>query len=379
MRTISPKALVVWDLDNTLTDSATFWGVATEIAVQMTIDAFGLDQQKVHDAVRRAPGQYRFSDFRQLLRWLGDEKILPKNHDPADPQGTLIRVTHWAIRDAWFKKQREMTRFYPGALGTLQTIKAQKTDLAIYTDTEASSLIRRFWLMADNARRDGHVKDTLEVLDLFGHFYAQPSIESDYETLKDVDTDFVLAMKQRMSLFKPDAATGKRLAKPNGPHLQKIMQDFGASPGSVLMLGDTDKDGGSARASGVDFGWIRFGAVLDDAVVRTAKIMADPGYKFGLNAVKQAFREQAIAPAIILRRDHSELLRKASFIPGKGFQTPPGTAPVGSSCLHTGACPQGQTADQIVHRLGASFRSQVPLLPTGPATHFQPEPPDFLP
>ncbi|MBI2233930.1 MAG: hypothetical protein HYU57_02845 [Micavibrio aeruginosavorus] len=46
MRKLSPKALVVWDLDNTLTDSATFWGVATEMAVQMTIDAFGLDQQR---------------------------------------------------------------------------------------------------------------------------------------------------------------------------------------------------------------------------------------------------------------------------------------------------------------------------------------------
>lgn len=370
MRIASPKSLFVWDLDNTLTDTSTFWGVATAMAVDMTVQVFQLDRDTVRDAILRAPGQYRFSDFRGLLRWLGDEKILPQPANDAESHD--IRTTHWAIREAWFKKQKEMTRLYPGALETLRTVSAQGAKHALYTDTEASSLIRRFWLLAWNAKRDGLVQDEMEILNLFDQFYAQPSIEDDFEILKDVDTDFVMALKERLSIFKPDPVTGQELRKPSAPHMNRIRLDFKATHDATLMLGDSDKDGGSAQLGQVDFCWLRFGAVLDPAIVAIASEMASPGFKFGVDSITESLAAKNIVPVAILQHNHQELLGLVTIIPGTGFTADPDSAADGSSCPHTAACPADQTASQTVHRLGPLFRSRSRLLPVGPATHFSP-------
>lgn len=363
-----PKSLILWDLDNTLTDSARFWGVATGAAVENTIKAFRLDRDIVRDAILRAPSQYRFSDFGSLIHWLGDEKIIPEPSSPAEAYNT--KATQWSIRQAWYRKQKEMTVFYPGTVSTLRTIHAHGTKMVIYTDTEASSLIRRMWFLAHNGVKDGSLSDETDIFKLFDHFYSQPSIEDDFEILKDVDTHFIHALKQKLSIFTPDPITGAERRKPSAAHVTRILQDYDTAPKHALMVGDSNKDGGSAKAGGIDFAWVKFGAKLDRETVRTARTMASPSFKYGLKAIQDALRLEDIKPAATLHRNIAEILKKFDFIPQSPFI--PHDAESAPGYPRTGATPDNQNAAPTVHRLGPLFHSQARQSPTGPATHFPP-------
>lgn len=365
-----PKSLILWDLDNTLTDSARFWGVATGAAINATIKTFGLERETVRTAVLRAPSQYRFSDFGSLLRWLGDEKILPEPASPADAYN--LKARQWGIRQMWYRKQKEMTVFYPGTVSALRTIHAHGTKMVIYTDTEASSLIRRMWLLAQNGVKDGSLSDEMEIFKLFDHFYSQPSIEDDFEILKDVDTHFIHALKQKLSIFTPDPRTGLERRKPSAAHVARILQDYEAAPKHALMVGDSDKDGGSARLGGIDFAWVKFGAKLDRETVQTARTMASPNFKYGLKAIQDALKTQGIVPTVTLQKNLTEILKKFDFISGPGFN--PCSAESAPDCRHRHETPDTQNAAPTVHRLGPLFHSQARQSPTGPATHFPPAP-----
>lgn len=370
-KTLSPKSLVIWDLDNTLTDSGGFWAVATAESISMLRDHFGLSDATMRDAANRAPPQYRFSDFGRMIEWMHQEKILPQ---PAnDDEAQRMAITRNAIAQKWYARQVEMSVFYPDAPATLRTIAAHGTKMAIYTDTDAPAMIRRLWLMAQNATTAKHLSDPVELFRLFDHFYAQPACEDDSAALSDIDSRFILAMKQRMSILAPDPATGKDRRKPSGAHINQILHDFKTMPQHAVMMGDSDKDGGSAKLGGIDFAWLKFGAKLDLAAVKKAQCMVSQGFKFGLNGIREAFNEQNITPTITLHRGFPELLTKVDFIGGAKFN--PCNAKTAPTCHHKAACPDIQTADPTVHRLAHAFQSPVQQSPTGPATHFAPTQP----
>ena len=129
------KDLVIFDLDNTLTDTLKFWGTATCEAVELMIEQFDLDRAIIIAAIQRAPAQYRFADFGALIEWLDAEKILPITKNPA--QQYSKDITKIYLRQLWFARQREMTVLYDGALETLTAIRANKTAIVVYTDGEA--------------------------------------------------------------------------------------------------------------------------------------------------------------------------------------------------------------------------------------------------
>ena len=367
----SPKSLVIWDVDNTLTDSAKFWGIATGSAVATLIKTFDLNKDDVRDAVLRAPAQYRFSDFGSLVHWLDDQGALPRGKTPTEDHD--IKMTLWAIRQSWYHRQKELIHFYPNTTSTLRAIRAHGTSMAVYTDTEASSLIRRMWFLGRNAAQDGSLSSEFEIFKLFDHFYSQPSIEDDAAILRQIDPDFILALKNRLTIFRPDPVTGLNRGKPSGDNMGQILADFDTVPKYALMMGDSDKDGGSARLGGVDFAWLKYGATLDRVTVKTAQTMASPSFKYGLKAIRAAMKDQNITPTVTLQRDLSEILKKFDFIAGRGFN--PCNERSGQCCPHTDACPADQKAAATIHRLRSAFHSQERLAPTGPASHFPPAPP----
>lgn len=367
-KALSPKSLVIWDLDNTLTDSAGFWAVATGHSIAMLRDNFGMTNATLNDAANRAPPQFRFSDFGRMVEWMHREQILPQ---PASGEDAYrMDITRRAIAQKWYKTQSEMSVFYPHAISTLRTITAHGTKMAIYTDTDGPSMIRRLWLMARNATRSGELSDPIEIFRLFDHFYAQPACEDDAAALRDIDTHFILAMKQRLSIMTPDPATGKERRKPSGAHIAQILHDFKTAPQNALMMGDSDKDGGSAKLGGIDFAWLKFGAKLDHRAINKARCMISSGYKWGLSGIREAFNEQGITPTITMHRGFPELLKKVDFIGGAGFS--PCNVKTAPECHHRDACPDIQTVNQTIHRLAPAFQSQSRLSPTGPATHFAP-------
>lgn len=374
------KSLFVFDLDNTLTDTASVWSKSTGFAIEMLMEKLGMDRDTMRGAVLRAPAQFRFANFRRLMDWMIEEKVIPTLSNPMDEYAAALQRS--AISDTWFRIQEQETALYPGAVETLRAIHKSGSRIAIYTDAEASSMIRRMWLLARNAVKAGIIADENDLLDSIDQLYAQPSIEDDYDALKTTDPSFVFLLKNKLSIFKSDPVTGKELRKPNGPHLQRIMRDFGTRPEDTMMFGDSDKDSGSASLAGVDFGWIKFGADLEQSTIDVALMFASPGYRYGLQAIVEAMQKQGAAPAITLETGLKEITEKIDCLPCPGFQMfscPECSAVSGSGCRHTDDCPEEKTAAETVHRLGPLFRSQARQSPTGPATHFpprqQPKPP----
>lgn len=368
---LPPKSLVIWDLDNTLTDSAGFWAVATAQSIAMLRENFDLCDETLKKAAQRGPAQYRFSDFGRMIEWMHQEKILPQPTSGEDDY--RLTITRRAIAQAWYKKQAEMSVFYPHSVSTLRTISAHGTRMAIYTDTDVPSMIRRLWLMAKNATKTGELSNPIELFHLFDHFYAQPACEDDSAVLRDVDTSFILRMKHNTSILTPDPVTGEERRKPSGEHIAQILHDFKVAPRNALMMGDSDKDGGSAKLGGIDFAWLKYGATLDINTVNKSRCMISKGYKWGLAGIREGFNEQGITPTITLRKALPELLKKVDFIGGAKFS--PCNEQTAPACPHRVACPDTQTATPTVHRLGSSFQSQSRLSPTGPASHFSPAPP----
>lgn len=355
------KELVVFDLDNTLTDSLKCWGEATLAAVRLMVDEFGIDEDKTIEAIRRAPGQYRFSDFGSLTEWLDREGILPRPEDPCD----IYRkdITKHYLRQTWFQQQKNMTLFYEGTVETLRQIKAQGTATALYTDTEASSLIRRMWLLARNARKCGEISDEHDLLDLFDHYYCQPSIEHDFNILKNVDLPFVHRMKRNMTLWQD------LVYKPSIDHGLIILKDFGVPAKRALMVGDTAKDGGSARPLGMDFAWCRFGADIDPVTIATAQKIASPKFQYGLESVAACFNQHS-DPTHTLTGDLRELMAHFRFVKGPAFSLQAHNGRSLPAYPRSGADPQAGT--KAAKRMAHDFHARRRLPPLGPSTHLEP-------
>lgn len=355
------KTLAVFDLDNTLTDTLTFWAAAiTPVAHAMT-DKFGMDENHFKAVIQKAPSQYRFCDVGSLVTWLDERGELPRAQNPADQHD--IELAKWSLRQNWYGMQKKMSVFYPGALDTLRALKDKGTDVALYTDTEASSMIRRVWLMAYNARRAGLIKDEEEILDLFDHFYAQPAIEDDEAILRDADLRFVLRMKQMTSIWTGSAY------KPAPHYLAAIMDDFGAMPEQTVMIGDTHNDGGCAVPQGASFAWAHYGARLSPVTEQRARAMASPLYKYGVADIQAAFTA-ASRPDTTLQDSLKELLGAYHFSAGNGFN-PRNVSGAGAPPRNPAGPAHGTLP---VWRLRDAPPSPRRRSPMGPATHFEPKP-----
>jgi hypothetical protein len=246
---------------------------------------------------------------------------------------------------------------------TLRGLKASGTDVAIYSDTEASSMIRRLWLMAHNARRTGVFAQEDEMLHLVDHFYSHPSIDDDSRILRDVDLRFVQKIKEKMSIWTSG------VYKPAPDYLRIIMKDFGAQPAHTVMVGDTHNDGGGAVPNKVSFAWAHYGARIAPEIEKAAKRMASSHYKYGVADIQGSF-DATCRPDVILQESIAELREKFSFVAGNGFSPYSGVAATGPRRKNGDQAPQSLP----VFRLHAQTPLHTRPQPLGPATHFAPKP-----
>ena len=352
------KQLVIFDLDNTLTNTLKCWGTSTAAIVTMLQESFGIGEQPIVDAIRRAPTQYRFSDFGGLIDWLDDQGVLPQAENPS--RQYTKDVTKQYLCNVWRQRQKEWTFFYDDTVATLKNIKTRKTSMALYTDSDAPSMIARMWLLARSATIKGELADENELAKMFSHYYCQPSIKDDYSVLKSIDPDFVHIMKKNMTIWQD------RVYKPSADHMLAILEDFKTEPKYALMVDDTAKDGGCARPLSVDFAWCRFGADIDADTVATAKRIASPMFQYGLQAVKDCFNARS-APSKTLHNSLAELKSLYQFVPGQPF----------SGADHSGrsspACPRNDAGPAekipVLKRVWPPSHVHTRDMPLGPATH----------
>lgn len=357
------KSLVVFDLDNTLTNTLKCWATATSQVVTLIAPAFGIPEETLVNAIRRAPSQYRFSDFAGLIEWLDREQVLPQAISPADQYRKDITRHH--LCNIWRHQQKEQSFFYPEVVTTLNAIKAERAATALYTDSDAPSMIARLWLLARNARQEGLIKDEQDIIPLFDHYYCQPGLEDDYSFLKYVDPDFIHEAKRRMTIWQD------KIYKPSADHMLMILADFSTTPQNALMVGDTAKDSGSAVPLGIDAAWCRFGADIDEQTIHTAQRIASPLFQYGMDAIVATFNDRN-RPTHTLYNHLGELHDHFTFVPGPAFTPQDHNGRSLPAYLHSGADPA--TKNPVLKRVWPDSHVHTRNMPLGPATHLTPAP-----
>lgn len=357
------KSLVVFDLDNTLTNTLKCWARATYEVVNLMAPAYGLEEQPLIEAIRRAPTQYRFSDFSGLISWLDREQILPQMTDPGEQYRKDIISHH--LCNVWHFHQKQHTLLYPETMNALRAIKDAQAAMVIYTDSDAPSMTARMWLLARDAARNKLINDEQEFAELFDHYYCQPGMEDDYSFLKNVDPDFIHAMKKRMTIWQD------KIYKPSTDHMLMILQDFDTGPAAALMVGDTAKDTGSARPLGIEAAWCRFGADIDAETINTAQKIASPLFQYGLKAVTACFNKHN-KPTHTLHNNLAELPQHFHFVPGNTFNAQDHSGRSSLAYPHNGADPAGK--NPALKRVWPHSHVHTRNMPLGPATHLPPVP-----
>jgi phosphoglycolate phosphatase-like HAD superfamily hydrolase len=359
--TVKKKTLAVFDLDNTLTDTLTFWATALRPVAHTLSTSFGMSEERIADRMLAAPSQFRFNDVGRLVDWLDEQGELPRAHNPHEQH--QIDMTKWVLRQNWYATQKRMTTFYPGALDTLNRLKDGGTSTVLYTDAEASSMIRRVWFLAHNARRTGAIEHEEDVIELFNHFYSQPSYEDDQRVLRDIDVRFTLKMKEKMSIW-----TTARY-KPQPDLMKIIMKDFGARARDTVMVGDTHNDGGGAVPHRASFAWAHYGARIAPEIEDAARKMASTHYKYGVKDISACFDASCRAD-VTLQESPVEIFNHFRFAAGNPF------SPHDAAAANTPRRNRGGQAAQnpAVHRLHDPLRLHTRTTPLGPASHFEPKP-----
>lgn len=299
------KSLAIFDLDNTLTDTFALWHHVTDTALDLIAEQFGLDRNIALTAYKSSPEQYRFADFEKIIDWLDTNNHLPKAANAEEQYRK--DATKAYIREQVRKVRAQMSGFYDDALEALRDLKTAKADTVIYTDAEAAPTIKRLWLMTRGAGGD-----PLNTLNLIDHVYCRPSFECDSVDLREIDPEFILTAKARMTLWSD------RIGKPAPSHTQIILNDFGVKPEEAVMVGDSYKDGACAVPAGVDFIWYRRGAICSAEAAKTVESICDPGWNYGEAYMRSRFNESS-NPAHMID-DMRELTKLFAFEAGGGFK-----------------------------------------------------------
>lgn len=308
--------LALFDADDMIWRAYGPWAACMEPAINDLVRYLGADPEKLRHCIQNeAAGQHRFNDFGGLCHFLKQEKIIPVTGDEReDYERDIIRRN---IRSRFFHDWRKLTVFYPQTLETLTKIKESGTATAIWTDSDAPTVIRRFDSACKNAGLSA--QQQIEALKLIDAFYVMPSVECDSRILWNVDPDFIHAFKKKMMISAQPKAW-----KPSSPEPMEnargkaIMADFGVLPENTVMMGDSNKDVFAALQSGIHAAWFKKGADQDAKTVEMLSRYASPRYKYGLGSIMEQLALHAPdANYITLHESMAELLDHFTFAPAE--------------------------------------------------------------
>jgi len=304
---MKPKTnLVIWDFDNTLTDTLSAWSHTMKTVINQYQQCFGTDPETLRAAILQAHSQHRFCDFGGLSHFL-DQKNIPDKRDKTPEEIYTIDAARRNIRTAYFYDQKVQTRFYPHVWNTLQDISRQNIKQVIYSDSEAPPLIRRLYFCFQN---DG-IKP-IEGLKVFDRFYVKPSFDDDKYLFWDIDPDFLKAIKTKVVLITDHKS------KPNDLRLKAICADYQTPLDNALMIGDSVKDIGSALPLHVPTAWFKPGAMLSDDAAKIIKGYASSNYVYGLEAMERAVQSlQGHERIIRLGHRIDEIFSHVDFVPAQ--------------------------------------------------------------
>ena len=283
-----PVALVVSDIDNTISDYFDNWGAAWDKGIERLAESRGMEKDALYKEIQKnTEGYARYHHFDDILKQTPSLSLKDK---PAQERARLEKSDAQICHDV-AKQYHEGNMLYEGALATIRKVKASGAQFVLYTDSPASGAIAR---LAD-------MKFPIDLLDGLV-CRADCTCEQNGETGA---FEFKKAPLQvtgaRFDGYR-DALVEKlgdklvmnagEVWKPNMGVMQGIMNRHGATAEQTVMVGDNIKSDGGAVALGVHFAWQKEGSEASEtANVVNAKLGDMPDYKIGTAAHLESLAE----------------------------------------------------------------------------------------
>lgn len=322
--TVKPTIqLAIFDADDLLWQAYGPWAACMGPAMDDLVEYLGVDPERLRHAIQNdAIGQHRFNDYGGLSHFLSTNGLIPRVSDPQDQyEREIIRRN---IRSRFFEDWRNLTKFYDGTIETISKLKNAGTGVAIWTDSDAPTLIRRFDSSCRNARMSAD--ETTQFIKKFDAFYVMPSAECDSRLLWNIDPELILSIKKKMVIssdpkgWKP--ATPEAVSNARG---KAILADFDIAPEHALMAGDSYKDVFAGVQSGMHGVWFKHGANQDEQTVEMLTRVASPRYKYGIDAIQAQLDTYLPGGGyVVLENNIAELEKFFTFAPAeRGYRHSP--------------------------------------------------------
>lgn len=258
-----PIALVVSDIDNTISDKFNVWGNALDSALDKLAKLHKRDRKDIEqDLLAHVPESVKHISGPYIGKDLRSDVACTPSLKPSSPE---MEKEQERIFHEW-DKDRSKAELYGGVLPTINKIKASGAKLVLYTDSRESVCVPRLAKMGITA-------------DMIDALYVQPDLKDGQiirNPVKGVANDFRAALGDKLVLLDP------KTNKPNPKNMQRILDDMGVKdPKTAVMVGDNIRaDGTGAIAVGMNFAWQKQGTVINDATLYCYKAFCqDPNYK----------------------------------------------------------------------------------------------------
>jgi FMN phosphatase YigB (HAD superfamily) len=284
-------SVLITDVDNTLYDWVDSWYHSFSAMLRVLVEQSGVPQETLEREIRVIHRGHGTSEYAFLIEELPS---LQKQHPDAD----LAELYRSAVR-AYRQAGDESLRLYPTVLETLWAIKEQGSLIVAYTESMAFYTAYKL----RNLGLDG-------VID---YLYSPPDHDLPAGFSADQAHKYPLEMYELKATIHRHTPRG--MTKPSAAILQEIIRDLGASPDSVLYVGDSlMKDIPMAKDVGVYSALARYGEAqrrpeydllrrvshwTDEDVAREREVLSRP----------------TAAPTVHLHRSLAELLAKFEFVP----------------------------------------------------------------
>ncbi|HBO59593.1 MAG TPA: hypothetical protein DD624_06780 [Alphaproteobacteria bacterium] len=258
-----PIALVVSDIDNTISDKFNAWGAALDAALDKLAKLHNRDRKDLErDLLAHVPESMKHISGPLIGKDLRMDVASTPSLKPSSPETEKAQEK---IFHEW-DKDRSQVSLYGGVLATINKIKSSGAKFVLYTDSRESVCIPRLAKMGITA-------------DMIDGLYVQPDLKDGQivrKPVKGVANDLRTALGGKLVVLPP------KTNKPNPKNMQRILDDMSIKdPKTAVMVGDNIRaDGTGAIAVGMNFAWQKQGTVINDATLRCYETFCqDPNYK----------------------------------------------------------------------------------------------------
>lgn len=297
-----PVALIVSDIDGTITDFFGMWAQSIDKAFDRLAKSRGIDRSVIeHQAREAGEREYYMHNLGKLMKQLPCLNPQPVSRQ----QRRKLEREDAAIMHEWQKDRAAAGHLFEGVLKTVRQARAAGTKFVLFTDSPHTSTIARLQIM-------GMPPDLLDAV------YTQPDppVKGTTGPLMDYTPQQAAFAQQ---LAGKTHVLGPGTHKPNPEVYKRICDDMGIPPELSVMVGDTFNDMATTRGTAAITAWQKHGASVSPETLKIfQKLNPMPDYFIGGDIVAQKMREGRVKPGITLERGFAELGRHVRFVsPGR--------------------------------------------------------------